>query len=293
MAGEHRENLDYAWQQQRLWSETATKLKRGIGVGRTVALLLGILAAGLAVSAAQVDDESWRRGLAFAAGVAAALVPFAQRLAGTDRIRDWTRARSASEGLKTEVYEYLGGGSAYEATDRDKRLGQESRAIIEAVSDLQRTTAGVEPGAKDPPGVDGIDSYVVERVDDQIGWYRRKAFGYERTASRLRLAGDVLAAIAAILGIAAAVFDRSSFAAWVPFVTTVGTSLVAHIAASRYDHMIIEYLRTALRLEHLRNSRIDTDMSDAAFVDACEQAISVENQAWMARWNRPEEAEGK
>jgi hypothetical protein len=28
-------------------------------------------------------------------------------------------------------------------------------------------------------------------------------------------------------------------------------------------------------------------MSPSEFIDACEAAISVENQAWMARWNEP------
>jgi len=39
--------------------------------------------------------------------------------------------------------------------------------------------------------------------------------------------------------------------------------------------------------EHLRNNRLDTEIDDAAFVDACKQPISDENQSWMARWNHP------
>jgi hypothetical protein len=51
---------------------------------------------------------------------------------------------------------------------------------------------------------------------------------------------------------------------------------------------VIEYLRTAQRLQHLRQDHLAYPASDpAAFIDACEAAISVENQAWMARWNPP------
>lgn len=284
-------NLDYAWQKQQIWSKTADRLKKRIELGRATALWLGIIAAVLAVVAVQIGDAAAGRWVGLAAGAAAALIPFAQRLAGKDPVEDWTRARSASEGLKTEVYSYLGGGSTYARDDRDEQLGREARAIVEAVGDLLRETGGIHLGNKDLPGVTDVETYITERVDDQIDWYAKKAFGYEGTARKLRMAGNALAAIAAFLGVVVAVLDQPSIAAWVPVVTTVGSSLLAHIAASRYDHLVIEYLRTAQRLENLRNSRVDTGMSNAAFVDACEAAISVENQAWMARWNRPTESE--
>ena len=75
-------------------------------------------------------------------------------------------------------------------------------------------------------------------------------------------------------------------AAWVPVTTTASAAIVAHIAASRYDQLIIEYLRTADRLRYLRDTE-RSRLTPAAFVDACEDTISVENQAWMARWNTP------
>ena len=74
----------------------------------------------------------------------------------------------------------------------------------------------------------------------------------------------------------------------VPVVTTVATAVAAYIAAARYDHLVIGYLRTAQRLEHLRQEQLAGPAgAPAAFIDACEAAISVENQAWMARWNPP------
>jgi hypothetical protein len=139
------------------------------------------------------------------------------------------------------------------------------------------------------PDVDDLDSYIDKRVNDQIDWYHRKAVGYKHRATQLRWVGNALAAIAALLGVAAAVLDQTNLAAWVPFLTTVGTSLVAYIAASRYDHMIIEYLRTEQQLEHLRDTRTDNKMSDSKFIDACESVISIENQVWMTRGNDPDQ----
>lgn len=278
-------SLDYAWKQQRVWSQTADKLKMGIGRGRTAALWLGIIAALLAVVAVQLGtDSAGARWFGLAAGIAAAMVPFAQRQATTKRISAWTRARSVSEGLKTAVYEYLAGAPPYGGDDRDRQLGDEARTIVAAVGDLERETIGISPDAKQPRPVHDVDTYVAERVDEQIGWYTRKAAHYNTVASRLRLVGDGLAAIAAVLGVAAAALDQSSLAAWVPFVTTVGSSLLAHVAASRYDHMIIEYSRTAQQLEHLRDARADDGMSNGDFINACEAVISVENQGWMTRW---------
>src|SRR6266436_2277345 len=105
------DNLRFAWSQQRLWSETASRLRHGIDRARTTALALGIGAAVLAVLAAQTAGlRSWLgRVLGFAAAAAAGLAPLVVRRAATDQVRTWTRARSASEGLKTEVYSYLAG----------------------------------------------------------------------------------------------------------------------------------------------------------------------------------------
>jgi len=66
----------------------------------------------------------------------------------------------------------------------------------------------------------------------------------------------------------------------------VAASLSAHVAASRYDHQIVEFLRTAQQLEHVIERHAEGTISDAAMVDACEQVISVENQAWMTNWSK-------
>ena len=99
--------LSWALAQQRVWSQTASALKSRIDRAR--ALALAIAAATLAVAAVQVAGlSSWAgRTLAAAAAISAGLGPMSQRRAGTGQIQAWTRARTASEGLKTEVYAYL------------------------------------------------------------------------------------------------------------------------------------------------------------------------------------------
>jgi len=285
------EQLTWAWAQQRIWSQAANRLKQRIDHARLAALLLGIATAVLAVAAGQTGGLSMPAGRTLSAGAAitAGLATLLQRRGSTDQIRDWTRARSASEGLKTEIYSYLGGGAAYTGPGRDQRLGAQTRRIAEAVSDLQRQTLGIEPDAKPMPAVHDIDSYIALRVNHQIhAYYTPKAAIYETRVRRLRMAGDLLGVTAVVLAAVAAAFRVGGLAAWVPVVTTIGTSVAAYIAAARYDHLVIEYLRTAQRLEHLCRQHLDNPASDAAtFIDACEAAISVENQAWMARWDMP------
>ncbi len=286
-----------AWAQQRLWSQTASRLKQRIDEARLAALLLGVATAVLAVAADQTGGLSGLAGrvLSAAAAITAGVATLVQRRAGTGQIRDWTRARSASEGLKTEIYGYLSGGTAYtNPNSRDQRLGAETRGITEAVADLQRHTLGITPDTKPIPPVRDVDSYIAERVDDQIGnYYTPRAELYDQRVRRLRAVGTLLGGTAVVLAALAAAFQIGGLAAWVPVVTTIATSVAAYIAAARYDHMVIEYLRTAQRLQHLRQEQLDNPASDpAAFIDACEAAISVENQGWMARWNPPSQTEG-
>jgi SMODS and SLOG-associating 2TM effector domain 1/Protein of unknown function (DUF4231) len=285
--------LTWAWAQQRIWSQTANRLKRRIDQARVAALLLGIAAAVLAVAAHQVGGLSALAGqaLSAAAAVTAGVATIVQRQISTGQIRDWTRARSASEGLKTEIYSYLGGGAAYTGSDRDQQLSAKANGIVNAIADLQRHTLGIEPDTKPIPPVRDVDSYIALRVNDQIhNYYKKKGAVYERRVRRLRMAGTLLGVAAVVLAAVAAAFKIDSLDAWVPVATTIGTAVAAYIAAARYDHMVIEFLRTAQRLDGLcRDRRDNPDGDPPAFIDACEAAISVENQGWMARWDAPDQ----
>jgi len=285
------EQLIWAWTQQRIWSQTANQLKRRIDQARFAGLLLGIVTAVLAVAADQTGGLTMPTGrvLSASAAITAGIATLLQRRVSTEHIRDWTRARSASEGLKTEIYSYLAGGSAYTTADSNLQLGAATHGIVEAVGGLQRHTLGVKPDGKPMPQIHDVDSYITLRVNDQIdNYYNKKAVLYENRVRHLRTVGTLLGISAVVLAAAATAFQISGLTAWVPVVTTIGTSVAAYIAAARYDHLVIEFLRTAQRLDHLRSEHSSKAVGGAAaFVDACEAAISVENQGWMARWDAP------
>lgn len=283
--------FDTAWAQQRVWSQTANRLKRVVDRARAVALVLASSTAVLAVAAGQAGGVHVHAGraLSAAAAITAGFATLAQRRVSTENLHNWTRARSASEGLKTEVYSYLAGGTNYTGPDRDQRLGEETRAILEHVEDLQRHTLGLTPDDKKPRAVHDTTSYIKQRVNHQIcSYYQPKAASYEQRVRTFRLAGTLLGALAVVLAALASAYQIDGLAVWVPVVTTIATSLAAFVAAARYDYLVIEYLRTAQRLTHLcGEQQIDRRLPDPQFIDACENAISVENQAWMARWTDP------
>lgn len=224
--------------------------------------------------------------------IAAGAATIPQRRVSTEHIRTLTRVRSASEGLKTEIYAYLAGGTPYTShTDRDQALGERTRALVSQVGDLHRHTLGITADTKPLPAVAGVEDYITRRVEDQIDkYYRPKAAGYERRVRTRRGRATALGAVTVVLSALAGLSTVPPFqglsplAAWTPVATTAATAVAAHIAASRYDHLVIEYLRTAQQLEHLRDAYLEADGDPEAFVDACENFISIENQGWMTRW---------
>lgn len=285
---EGSETVDRVWADQRRWSKTANRLKATIDQARRIGLWLAIIAAAAAVGSVQVADSvSWLgRGLSAVAAISAGIsTGIVAKRTTTDRIRDWTRARSASEGLKSEVYQRLAGSSAYAGADPDQLLTDEARRILEDVNDLAGRALLSEGDDKPPPAVKDLDSYIALRVNDQVdNYYRPRAITYQHRVDTLRRVGDGLGVLAVVFASVAAAFDVTDLATWVPVITTISAAVMAHIAASRYDHQIIEFARTADRLEDLRDGQRGT-LRPEVFVDMCEEVISIENQGWMARWS--------
>ena len=161
---------DWAWSQQSIWSQTANKLRSSLSRWRAVALALTITAAVLATLGTQVATVSspTGKGLLLAAAIAAGLVPLIRPLYGRKAVEEWTRARSASETLKEQVYTYLAGVSPYRGTDRDQLLRSEADATLKNVDDLQPRAHGIQPKYRSLPEVRDVGEYVTIRVNGQI-----------------------------------------------------------------------------------------------------------------------------
>jgi SMODS and SLOG-associating 2TM effector domain 1/Protein of unknown function (DUF4231) len=281
-----------AWQRQSVWSQAANRLKGNLTRSRAITLGLTIAGALLATLAVQVATLSSPTGkvLTWAGAVAVGLVPVIRGRFGSPVVQDWTRARSTSEALKSEVFMYLAGTGRYRGSDRDQQLQDQVDAIERDAGDLIVNTAGLQPVVRGLPAVHDVDSYVQQRVTAQIdGYYRPQAARQQRRLARVRQAEFVLGGAGAVLAAVGATWQLSSATVWVPVLTTVSAALTAHAAAARYEYLLLEYLRTAAELERLRGhyrssaSRGGSESIEDAFVATSEHVISVQNEGWMAK----------
>lgn len=290
---------EWAWERQSVWSQTADALKAGPERARQGRLVLTVGGAVLALAGTQLEpvNRAAGVGLAIAAAVVIAGAALLAPRDGLERVRDWTRARSVSEALKTEVHLYLTGVGDYAGDDRDARLSAEvDRLENEAGPRLQATAAGMRPKERRLPPVDGLASYLTERVlGSQVERY------YRPQAKSMRDRARAFGALRVVLTLAAAALAASTTVspnagAWAGVATTAAGAVAAHAAASRYELLWIEYSCTAGELARLADRRTKPNgepLSAAELVEACENVISVQNQAWMAKWGEETSPDGK
>ncbi len=278
--------LDRVWREQSVWSQVANRLKRDLERKRLLALSLAVLGAVASASAVVVGLNSGAgRSLAFASAASVAIAGIVRARAGKQTVQNWTRARSVSEAIKSEVYIYMAGLHDLGEGEREARLDEPVGEIEQDGSDLLQFKVGVAPLSRSLPPVDDVESYLHVRVASQIEqFYRPRALEIRRKVSRFRCIELVLAITGALLAAAAGVWKHVAIAVWVPVVTKVAAAITAHAAASRYDYLLVEYLRTAQELERLRDRRGSASrLSDEELVSKAEEVISVRNEGWMAK----------
>jgi len=200
---------EWAWRRQSVWSQTADKLKAGPARVWGLRLGLTVAAAALALAGSQVKAASLPASvtLAAAAAVALAAVGLLRARQNVEQVRWWTRARSVSEALKTEVFLFLTQTGAYDGPDPGRRLDAEVQRLEHEAGDLQRYTEGVQPRTRPLPAVRDVDSYLAVRVrQSQLdGYYEPKARLLRQRLRALKAVEVTLALIAAALAALAAV----------------------------------------------------------------------------------------
>jgi hypothetical protein len=287
--------FDSTWEAQARWSAVANSLKRRLGWARTIVLLLTIVGAVLVTlgGTAAGFDEAVGKGLALAGAAALALVPIiGKNSAGQSNVQSWVRARSVSEGLKTELYFYLARVGVYaDAKTAESRLVTRRDELFAKANDLWPLAQQATPTLRQAPQIGDVSSYIAYRVTDQIDrYYELRVRQLTERLKWFRRAEYTLVLAGAALGAVAAGVANRQPAAWVPVVTTIAAAVTAHIAAERYEAQIISYSATAQKLRNLRDQwpnaigEAGRLLDDEAFVIECEKVISSENQGWMAGW---------
>jgi hypothetical protein len=284
--------VEELWREQSLWSRTANRMKKRIERARLTALTAAVTAAvlGAAAGLMMTSPAAWAadasRVLAVLAGLGVGFLPLLRPYWSGERLRDWTRVRSVAEALKSDVYLWLARAGEYRDDTQAARLRDETDKVRADGADLLRYRDGVVAEERPLPPVHDLTSYFAVRVTGQVdGYYRRRAQELQRRLRWFRSVGIALGAIGVVVGAFVAAGGSTSFAPWIAVITTVSTALAVHVAASRYDFQLIEFLRTAERLDQLRRkaaTTVDQTELGALAVEA-EGVISIENEGWMAK----------
>lgn len=247
------------------------------------------MGAGLALAGSQLRPVHQPAGITMA--VVAAVVMAAVGVLGgrhsVHQVRQWTRARSVSEAIKSEVFLFLTSTGDYDTDDREQRLDAEVQRLEREAGDLHRYTDEVRATVRPLPAVCDVDTYLDLRVRrSQLEHYYEPRARLMRRRVRMFKAIEVTLALVAA-GLAAAASVSPNVGAWAAVATTAAGTVAAHAAAERYELLWIEYSRTAAELRRLADRRTAANakpLSSTELIAECENVISVQNQAWMAKW---------
>ena len=191
-------------------SASSVAMKRKLERARWAALGLAIVAAILgAVTTIVVETAPWRWAFAFATALALGLGPWlTAHFLGQNQATRWVAVRAAAEALKREVYRRAAKCKPYDGTaqEADLALIKEKQAIEADLGDVEE----VAVESMDLPKAEiDLNTYVINRVDNQISWLRRRAGDHARQAAALRGAEIAVAFIGVVMSAAGAAFGET------------------------------------------------------------------------------------
>lgn len=289
------------WTAYRTWAATARFHKSELDFWRRWSLLLAIAGAVLATLGQQIahlaPKEGWEKwayqapGLLGSAAIALAAF-FTREAIGGDRERNWIRARSAAESLKSAIYLYRAGVPPFDGPTGATQLLQRVRDVEGTVADVA-TRALRQESDPDLSSLT-VDTYLAHRVEDQIRYYDDRAASCQLKTDHLRTIMLVLGAVSVVLGLLS---TTSPVAGWVAVTATVTAALSAYIQNQRYQALLVLYQATARRLRALQSEWAASRKTEAdglernTFIQNCEATIASESGAWVAQWSakKPEQ----
>jgi len=296
------------WKDYRQAAARARVLKKRLQSGRLRIAMLGI--AGAACGAMVIQSSTWSAWLstapwipsAFGAGGAVCLglvAVFSQHVLRTGFERDWVLLRSIAEALKSEAFIFMAQVRAHGGVDGEDRLSSRAKKLLgNGLPGLSVSIAPQDEIAGLPENWLSDADYIRLRVQDQIErFYRPQSLNEARKVVLVRRTAFLLGVIGAGLGGFAAVDTDSAWAAaWIGVIGTTTGAVAAYLYAERSEYLATSYDLTARRLDWLivdwqRQKAKHPDASPSEFIVACEQAISVENAAWVAEWTTDTKAQ--
>jgi hypothetical protein len=279
--------LEHVGARQAEYSQTANALKERLTAVRWICFGLSIAGAALAAIAGGLPTDEYRTFLAWPAAAALAISAFVTgRLLTKDAVKLQVKARMAAEALKRETYLYATSAAPYD--DPNKRDDQLATALTEVTKNTQdlanHKPKVIKPGSC-PRGPLNLDEYTTARLDGQINYYTKTANKLTTPSRALHTAEFALAGLAAVITAIAAHMGKGKFdiAPLTAVITTLAGTVLAHLAATRYDEQISSYRAAADRLSDLK-AMMKPGTTVAELAKATEEIVTNETQSWQAGW---------
>ncbi|HKN26898.1 MAG TPA: DUF4231 domain-containing protein [Roseiarcus sp.] len=283
--------LKMAWNAYRGWAKRARDLQAGAGRWNLAALVCIALAAvcGAATSLTPAAPSPWNvlgTWLASVAAVASAVGAYLGReILGSGKEAGWIQARATAEGVKSECYRYAAKAGPYAgaAPEAAKAL-QDRVAALEKLATDKSLVRGDDPvpasgDKREPTAGMTKDWYKINRIDEQIEFYRKGRARNEARADRLWWAA-FLAGLAAVAFGALGAWAQV-FAPWVGAMTTIAASIAAFGLIDRRKFLISSYSAMQASLERIKALDEARQASLADLVTTTEDLLDSEHKAWQ------------
>jgi hypothetical protein len=207
------------------------------------------------------------------------------------REHDWHEARRVAESTKATTWAYMMRLPPFHAADADVQFEHNYVKLRESADHLAGRRTGPAREAVVTPRMrevrdwhweDRREFYLVERLQEQIDWYDRKANQNHRKSRWFGYAAMVtlFAAIAATLvRVVVPEFNVVGSA------TTIAASLLAWSQTRRFEELASTYHRTCEQLTQLRSnaSVAGSELEYQVIVARSEGAIGQEHNLWVVR----------
>lgn len=209
--------------------------------------------------------------------------------------KSWYSGRAVAESIKTMTWRYVSRAEPFDKSDEASRS-----LLISRLRDVVQQNPGVSnqmiSHASTPQVTDTMtqmraqaftqrrDTYIDNRIKDQLEWYKRKA-KFNSTAAKCFFTGLIVANLIA-LACAASKIANPTFQYFPTDVfITIAASILTWMQAKRFTELSTSYALTANEIALIREDAymLADDVELSKFVGDAENAFSREHTQWEAR----------
>lgn len=208
--------------------------------------------------------------------------------------REWFGTRALAESIKTVCWRYAMRAEPYSGTDEKARklFGENLIKIIRENEVSQAVVAETNAPlltmamnqTRGFPLDKRVQVYLVDRIEDQLTWYQKKARYNKTQALRWFTAIIFLHALAILFAIAKLLGAAPHF--WpTDTIAAAASATLAWVQARRFQDLSASYSQTYFEIGLLKEgiALATSEESFSAFVSDAENAFSREHTQWQAR----------